>query len=69
MTSTTNNTNTERYAEQLARDTRDAKRAPEIAAWLRLGPLQLPEIIELRRDRLVEGGRSYEWPIPTRPHR
>ncbi|MBD8012819.1 hypothetical protein H9633_10975 [Microbacterium sp. Re1] len=50
----------DRHAEQLARDTRRAKRAPEIAAWLRLGPLYLPEVIALRRDRLMERGRSLE---------
>ncbi|MFG6476386.1 hypothetical protein ACFXP7_08335 [Microbacterium sp. P06] len=50
------NMNESNYDEQLARDTRDAKRAPEIAAWLRLGPLYFQEIIAFRRDRLVEQG-------------
>lgn len=53
------NTNN-RHAQQLAKDIADAKRAPEIAAWLRLGPLHLPEIIAFRRDRLIERGRSEE---------
>lgn len=43
---------------QLARDTRDAKRAPEIAAWLRDGPLPITTIIELRRLALLKRGMS-----------
>lgn len=54
------NDNTDRRAHQLAKDIADAKRAPEIAAWLRLGPLHIPEIISLRRDRLMEQGRTLE---------
>lgn len=49
-----------RYAEQLAKDTADAKRAPEIAAWLRLGPLYFQDLIGFRRDRLIEQGYSTE---------
>lgn len=52
MTSNTDN----QYAEQLARDTRDAKRAPEIPAWLRLGPRHLQELVEFRRERLIDDG-------------
>ncbi|EYT58585.1 hypothetical protein [Microbacterium sp. UCD-TDU] len=56
----TNDNNDARYAEQLAKDTADAKRAPEIAAWLRLGPLYFQEIVGFRRDRLIEQGYSTE---------
>jgi hypothetical protein len=50
------NDKNDRHAHQLANDVRDAKRAPEIAAWLRLGPLPIPEIIGFRRDRMIESG-------------
>ncbi|MEW1991224.1 hypothetical protein [Microbacterium sp. NPDC078849] len=43
-------------AAQLSKDVADAKRAPEIAAWLRLGPLPIPEIIGFRRERMIESG-------------
>ncbi|MFK3836630.1 hypothetical protein [Microbacterium sp. NPDC087868] len=56
----TNDNNDARYAEQLAKDTADAKRAPEIAAWLRLGPLYLQELVGFRRDRLVNQGHPDE---------
>lgn len=56
----TNDNNDTRYAEQLAKDIADAKRAPEIAAWLRLGPLYFQELVGLRRDRLIEQGYSSE---------
>ena len=56
----TNDDNNDRYAEQLAKDIADAKRAPEIAAWLRLGPLYFQEIVGFRRDRLIEQGYSTE---------
>lgn len=49
-----------RYAQQLAKDISDAKRAPEIAAWLRLGPLYLQELVAMRRERLVERGYADE---------
>lgn len=52
----TNEQNNDRHAQQLAKDIADAKRAPEIAAWLRLGPLYLQELVGLRRDRLIEQG-------------
>ncbi|MGN7969110.1 hypothetical protein [Microbacterium sp. 22296] len=48
------------YAAQLATDTKDAKRAPEVAAWLRLGPRYLQELVEFRRERLLGQGYPEE---------
>lgn len=56
----TNDSNDAGYAEQFAKDIADAKRAPEIPAWLRLGPLCLQELIGFRRDRLIDQGYSTE---------
>ncbi|MFE7197581.1 hypothetical protein [Microbacterium oxydans] len=52
------NDNNDRRAQQLANDVKDAKRALEIAAWLRLGPLPIPEIIGFRRDRMIASGMT-----------
>ncbi|MEV7826439.1 hypothetical protein [Microbacterium enclense] len=46
------------YSVQLAADTKDAKRAPEIAAWLRLGPLMVDDIVEMRRERMLGNGMT-----------
>lgn len=42
----------------LIEDTKDAKRAPEIPAWLVCGPLPLSEIISMRNERLRSEGAS-----------
>ena len=55
-------------AEQFEHEIRDAKRAPEIAAWLRLGPLPLRKIIKFRRRRIIQSGASRDvadWYAPA----
>lgn len=53
------NTN-DRLVEWLIDDTKDAKRAPEVAAWLVCGPLPLIEIVAMRKDRMRSEGASEE---------
>jgi len=48
----------DRLMEWLIDDTKDAKRAPEVAAWLVCGPLPLIEIIAMRRARMRSEGAS-----------
>lgn len=49
-----------RLMEWLIDDTKDAKRAPEVAAWLVCGPLPLVEIISMRKERMRSEGASEE---------
>ncbi|WP_188756916.1 hypothetical protein [Microbacterium lacticum] len=50
----------DRLMEWLIDDTKDAKRAPEVAAWLVCGPLPLAEIISMRKARMTADGASTE---------
>ncbi|AZS44054.1 hypothetical protein BWL13_01636 [Microbacterium oleivorans] len=62
------NTNSWPSSEQFAAAIRDAKRAPEIPAWLRLGPLPVRKIVKIRRRRLIQGGMSRkmaDWYAPA----
>ena len=59
MQTLTDNTD-DRLMEWLIDDTKDAKRAPEVAAWLVCGPLPLAEIIAMRKERMLGDGASPE---------
>ncbi|MCK8608877.1 hypothetical protein [Agromyces sp. C10] len=50
----------DRLMEWLIDDTKDAKRAPEVAAWLVCGPLPLTEIISMRNERMRSEGASQD---------